>query len=95
MNTTKTYEQRAKDRFKPILERLRDRTKDCLIDMHEPDNADVHAIVTGTHLDNAMGHEPTVNQCEFTVGLSDSDGNDREWFNLADLIALARIANLD
>lgn len=62
--------------------------------MHEPDEQDIYAVVTGTHLDNAMGDNPCDNCCEFTVGLGDQDGNNREWFNLADLIALARLAQL-
>jgi hypothetical protein len=57
------------------LKRLRDKTNRCRQDMHEPDEQDVYAVVTGTHLDNAMGDDPYHNCCEFTVGLGDSDGN--------------------
>lgn len=74
---------------------LQNKTAECRPDMHEPDEQDIHAIVTGTHLDNAMGADPNENRCEYTVGLGDEFGNQRVWFNLADLIALARLANLD
>lgn len=58
--------------------------------MHEPDNQGVSAVIAGYHLDNAMGDDPTRNCGEFTVGIIRGDGS-REWFNLATLIALARI----
>lgn len=76
------------------LKRLQDKTSDCRDDMHEPDNQGLYAIVTGTHLDNAMGENPNNNCCEYTVGIGDEHGNDRDWFNLANLIALARKAKL-
>ncbi len=80
--------------MKQTLQRLQDATRDCRETMHEPDEQGVYAIVTGTHLDNAMGENPNNNCCEYTVGLGDSEGNCREWFNLSDLIALARKAKL-
>lgn len=80
--------------FKSTLARLKEKTKDCNIQMHEPDNENIYAIVTGTHLDNAMGDNPCKNCLEYTVGLGDESGNNREWFNLADLIALARLAKI-
>lgn len=76
--------------FKEMLERLNAATKSCDEQMHEPD---INAIVTGTHLANAMGDDPYHNCCEFTVGIgSEEDGY--EWFNLSSLIALARVAKL-
>lgn len=55
-------------------------------------------MVTGYNLDNAMGWDPHTNCGEFTVGILKTEpGDDEEivtWFNLADLIALARKAVL-
>lgn len=67
--------------LKNELERLLTKTRDCRSDMHEPDEQDIYAVVTGTHLDNAMGSDPYHNCCEFTVGLRDRDGNNCEWYN--------------
>lgn len=74
------------------LDRLKNVTQKCRDDMHEPDEQDLSAVVAGFHLDNAMGDNPVNNCGEFTVGLSLNDGESYEWFNLADLIALARLA---
>lgn len=93
--TQLTYDERAIEYMKPDLARLLAKLHNCRIDMHEPDEQEITAIVTGTHLDNAMGDNPNNNCCEFTVGIGNMDGNDREWFNLASLIALARLAKLD
>ena len=84
-------------REKDILERLLRITKNCREDMHEPDEQGISAIVSGYHLDNAMGSNPHNNCGELTVGLKDAGEHDDEtcdqlWFNLADLIALARQA---
>lgn len=73
-------------------DRLVEITANCREDMHEPDNQDVEAVVTGNHLDNAMGHTPKDNCDEFIVTLT--RGNSVEHFNLATLIALARKAEL-
>ncbi len=78
--------------LKDILVRLLKVTAGCRTDMHEPDEQDVSAIVTGYHLDNAMGDDPHSNYGEFTVGISNDGGESYEWFNLATLIALARKA---
>lgn len=75
--------------------RLRQATVNCRPDMHEPENQGVAAVVTGYHLDNAMGSDPHRNIGEFTVGITDSDGASYEWFNLADLIALARMETVE
>ena len=71
-------------------ERLLEITKDCRDDMHEPDEQDLTCMVSGFHLDNAVGDNPTSNFGEFTVGIGKGDGT-KQWFNLATLIALARI----
>jgi hypothetical protein len=78
-------------RMTEFQNRLREATKNCRPDMHEPDNAGITAVVTGYHLDNAMGDDPYRNVGEFTVGISDDGGHNHEWFNLATLIALARM----
>ena len=62
--------------MKDTLERLLKVTKDCREDMHEPDEQEVGAIVTGWRLDNAMGDDPYKNCCEFTVGITKYDGED-------------------
>lgn len=90
-----TQQIKAAESLRDTHERLCRKTENCRPDMHEPDEVDIYAVVTGTHLDNAMGDDPYHNCCEFTVGLGEQDGSGREWFNLADLIALARMANLN
>jgi hypothetical protein len=72
-------------------ERLLEVTHDCRPDMHEPDEQGVSAVVTGLDLDNAMGDSPYTNFQELTVGIEREDTDRMEWFNLASLIALARI----
>jgi hypothetical protein len=72
------------------LERLQKITIRCRADMHESNEQGLSAVVTGWHLDNAMGDSPYSNCGEFTVGLSLDGGASYDWFNLADLIALAR-----
>jgi len=75
-------------------ERLLKITEDCRDDMHEPDNNGITAMVTGDKLDNAMGDDPIHNQWELIVNISkisDINYESTESFNLASLIALARI----
>jgi hypothetical protein len=72
-------------------ERLIEVTKACRLDMHEPDEQGISAVVTGWYLDNAHGAGPS--SAEFAVGISNDDGCSYEWFNLASLIAMARAAN--
>jgi len=84
---------RQKEGLRTVLEDLRKMTEACRGDMHEPDENGISAIVSGYRFDNAMGSHPARNQGEFTVGLRYLDGG-YEWFNLADLIALARQANI-
>lgn len=76
--------------MKPFGKRLLKATNGCREDMHEPDEQGISAIVTGYRLDNAMGDNPSNNLSEFTVGIV-RDSVKTEWFNLATLIALARI----
>lgn len=79
-----------------ILDRLKTVTRGCAPDMHEPDQQFAAVVVSGYHLDNAMGDEPATNCGEFTVGFVTEDRHRNrscEWFNLADLVALARCAN--
>ena len=84
--------QRTRDALKPVLHALHQQTEGCRGDMHEPDEQDVSAVVKGDHLDNAMGADPDFNHGELTVGIK--KGVHTLWFNLADLIALARQAKL-
>ncbi len=65
-------------------------TQKCRPDMHEPDEQGITVMVSGYNFDNAMGDDPNNNCGEFTVAIVQDDGS-KEWFNLATLIALARI----
>jgi hypothetical protein len=76
--------------FGNFNKRLLKATENCREDMHEPDEQGISAVVAGNHLDNAMGDDPADNCGEFTVAIVQDDGS-KEWFNLATLIALARI----
>lgn len=78
--------------LRPVLQALLQQTEGCRDDMHEPDEQEVTARVRGRKLDNAMGADPETNNGELTVGIKRNGVN--LWFNLADLIALARVANL-
>ena len=88
--------------MKETLKRLKEITKNCNVDMHEPDNQNVTAVTTGHIFDNAMGDIPYHNSSEMTVGITvthDFEGGghstDIEWFNLATLVALARMAKIE
>lgn len=76
------------------LARLLAITEGCRDDMHEPDAQGLMATAHGFHLDNACGSDPMTNHGELTVLLSRTtpNGTRSAWFNLADLIALARRA---
>lgn len=65
-------------------------TNGCREDMHEPDEQGVSVMFTGLSFDNAMGDDPYNNCQEMTIGITNING-ETEWFNLASLIALARI----
>ncbi len=75
-------------------------TRDCRPDMHEPDEQGVKAHVIGDHLDNAMGNsiEPFLleqHAHELVVIIRREDHDPPLYrFNLADLIAIARKAEL-
>jgi hypothetical protein len=85
------------DRMQQHLTALIAATAGCRLDMHEPDEAGVRAHVIGDHLDNAMGNRIVENLLlhkahEFLVIIKREDNLDPLAFNLADLIALARLA---
>lgn len=73
-------------------------TKHCRDDMHEPDEQLLSAVFTGYRFDNAQGviidsmGWSSPNGHEMAVGLRDGLTERIEWFNLCDLIALARRA---
>lgn len=79
-----------------FLTRLLSITDGCRDDMHEPDEQDVIATVVGDHLDNAMGDVRHPYNCgEFIVTIRQGrklTGYREEHFNLATLIAFARMA---
>lgn len=93
--------------FADDLKRLREFTKECRPDMHEPDEQgitakygpsvemvtyggrDVH--VSHPQLDNACtGEHPGTDMGFWLFKEMPDGGKAKEWFNLADLIALAR-----
>lgn len=73
-----------------IVTRLRSVTSACREDMHEPDEQGVYAKVQGNHLDNAMGSTPEQNCGEIVVLVGNENSGQKEWFNLADLLAIVR-----
>jgi hypothetical protein len=77
-----------------FTERLLSITAGCRDDMHEPDEQGVKASVTGYSLDNAMGdhisEEAVKKGYQELVVIISRDGK-YEPFNLASLIALARV----
>lgn len=77
-------------KHEPIELRLLRVTQHCRKDMHEPDEQGITVMVSGYNFDNAMGDNPNNNCGEFTVAIVQDDDT-AEWFNLATLIALARI----
>ena len=78
-------------RLEVIQKRLLEITKGCDVTMHEPDNQDVGVfMIFGNHLDNAFGADR--GSGEFVVCLT--KGDEGEDFNLADLLALARMAEV-
>lgn len=79
--------------MKDNLKQIQSLTDGCRVDMHEPDNEGLEVRMRGTHLDNAMGDEPATNCGEFTVGFCRN--GKVEWMNLANIIALARLAVIE
>lgn len=80
--------------LKRDLERLLEMTDGCRDDMHEPDEQDLKASVFGDHLDNACADRVTIDSGyqEYIVVLK--RGGRMQKFNLANLIALARMATV-
>lgn len=76
-----------------FAERLLEVTKECRPDMHEPDEQGLRATVSGRVLDNAMGDDPNSNELVVTIWGTTPTGTFQEHFNLATLIALARIGS--
>ncbi len=90
------------NRLKEIQAGLLDVTAGCRPDMHEPGEQDLKAHVVGDHLDNAFGANVAASMViagtqEYVVCLERFDGTDFHvaQVNLADLIAMARLAKLD
>lgn len=98
MSRRKTKGDCFVESFKRDLDRLKGITKECRPDMHEPDEQELSARVVGDHLDNANGDHVAIDPIEggyqeFVVILR-RDGM-VERFNLASLIALARMAKVE
>jgi hypothetical protein len=88
-------------RLTKILNGLKAVTAPCRDDMHEPDEQGLKCHVVGDHLDNACGNNVSEKAVveryqEYVVCLERFDEDNRrfvrEQINLADLIALARLA---
>jgi len=84
--------------MKKFDDRLLQITRGCRPDMHEPDEHGIKARIVGDHLDNAFGEDIRIeaiegNFQEFVVILErdTNHGRKTEKFNLATLIALARL----
>lgn len=80
--------------FADDLKRLRNFTRDCRDDMHEPDEQGISVKFPPKNqvynLDNACTGEPTKTyRTDVGFWLVNDEGK-REWFNLANIIALAR-----
>jgi len=93
--------QKAVRRLQPVQSELLRMLDGCRVDMHEPDEQNVQVTVVGTHLDNAINTgfgPPEWNDIstECMVGITRwmSGYQDTRWFNLADLLAIARLADL-
>lgn len=87
--------------FNQLLEHLQKVTRDCRDTMHEPDEQELTVIVRGHKFDNAMGADPDKNRGEITIGFVNDEvpgylqEEKAEWFNLANIIALARLAKVE
>lgn len=76
-----------------LLARLNRVLDGCRDDMHEPDEQGVSCRIVGDHLDNAMPASLTHHCGEFLVCISSQSTHlGEDYFNLAGLIALARMA---
>jgi hypothetical protein len=74
-----------------FAKRLLGITRDCRDDMHEPDNQGVFGSVTGRKLDNADGDNRASREFVVRLELRTPEGTGFGDFNLATLIAFARI----
>lgn len=84
------------ERLQQIQNGLNKITKECRIDMHEPDEQGIECILVGDHLDNACGEHIDIDAIqrhyqEYVLCLKNDKGQSFQ-INLADLIALARMA---
>ena len=91
----KILEDRAKKYLNGIGEDLSVFTKNCRIDMHEPDEQEITASVVGNIFDNAFGEDIDIKQIisgvqELVVTLKHPEMGYFK-INLATLTALARI----
>lgn len=96
---TKQLHAHEKAMFSRELENLRAFTINCRESMHEPDEQGISAHVVGDHLDNAMGsniNETLILQHnqELVVILQKESAHHPLMINLANLIALARMAQI-
>lgn len=77
-----------------IIDKLLTITDGCRADMHEPDEQGISAHVVGYRLDNACGEyisdKAIIEGWQEYIVILHKDGRD-ERFNLASLIALARM----
>ena len=76
--------------FQTEQDRLRKATWHCSLDMHDPVKQNVDAVFSGFKFDNSYGNHPYHNMGEMTVGIHNINTGNIEWFNLANLIAIAR-----
>ena len=85
-------------RLKEVHANLKNITSGCRDDMHEPDEQDLKCRIVGDHLDNACGAHVSATAIveghqEYVICLERFQGTPiRLFVNLADLIALARLA---
>jgi hypothetical protein len=77
-----------------MLERLRKTTGGCDVVMHKPENQGVSAVTTGWEFDNASGDYPQASSYRMSLGIQRKGQPKIQWFNLANLVALARMADL-
>lgn len=83
----RTQEEQIKE-LREIAKKLRLFTKDCRVDMHEPDEQDMSAKVIGKCFDNAYGEWEQGNEKIVIL----KQGKKLFKINLATLIAVARLA---
>jgi hypothetical protein len=103
MKTMRGTSNNLMEYLKDTLQRLQVITKDCRDDMHEPDQQGIKASVIGNHLDNAFGDsilpialDGGYQEFVVTIDREDEETGEvtRERFNLANLIALAKLVKL-